>query len=69
MEPSKIPPMMEMMQMDLIHTTLQRPTTPNNLDHVVEEYLRQQGRPLRWAITAVSPQTLTIEAVILKDGS
>ncbi|MCH9055831.1 hypothetical protein L5470_12770 [Synechococcus sp. PCC 6717] len=55
--------------MDLIHTTLQRPTTPNNLDHVVEEYLRQQGRPLRWAITAVSPQTLTIEAVILKDGS
>lgn len=57
---------MATMQMELIHATLDRPSGSSNLVQVVEEYLRQQGIPLRWAITAVSPQTITIEAVILQ---
>ncbi len=60
---------MSILQTEFIHTTLVRPHPTEALDQVVESYLRQQGQPLRWAITAVSPQTLTIEAVILKYGN
>ncbi|XFA73848.1 hypothetical protein RYO59_002107 [Thermosynechococcaceae cyanobacterium Okahandja] len=56
------------MQTVFIHTTLERPSCPEGLDHLIEEYLRQQGVPLRWAVTAVSGQTMTIEAVLLKTG-
>ena len=32
----------------------------------IDETLRQQGEPLRWAVTEVKDQKATVEAVVLK---
>lgn len=42
--------------------------TPKELQRVIEAELREQGEPLRWAISSVdvSKQTCTVEAVVTK---
>jgi len=42
--------------------------TPTELQKVVEEELKKQGEPLRWAITSVDieKQSCTVEAVVTK---
>jgi len=34
----------------------------------IESALRRHGEPLRWAITAVTDQQATVEAVVTVDG-
>lgn len=37
-----------------------------DLQAEIEETLREQGEPLRWAVTDVTSDTATVEAVVLK---
>jgi hypothetical protein len=39
----------------------------SSLRHTIESILKQQGEPLRWAITAVSAEGIQVEAVILQE--
>jgi hypothetical protein len=38
-----------------------------DLHQVIQTHLKQQGEPLRWAITAVKDGVVAIEAVVLQD--
>ena len=42
--------------------------SPGPLRQQILDVLNTHGRPLRWAITAVSEDVLSIEAVLLVDG-
>jgi hypothetical protein len=43
---------------DLINTDLQQ---------AIQEHLKTQGEPLRWAITAVEDKMVSLEAVVLQN--
>ena len=44
--------------------------TPVQLQQKIESQLKQEGEPLRWAVTAVDKekQTATVEAIVTKEG-
>ncbi|MGF1589180.1 MAG: hypothetical protein ACFCU7_08050 [Pleurocapsa sp.] len=44
--------------------------TPLQLEQKIESQLRQQGEPLRWAVTKIDKekQTATVEAIVTKEN-
>ncbi|URR34502.1 hypothetical protein NBE99_07555 [Thermosynechococcus sp. HN-54] len=54
------------MQTEFIRITLPRHPLPQPLHDSIEQALQDHGQPLRWAITALTPTELTVEAVVLK---
>ncbi len=44
--------------------------TPLQLEQKIESQLRQQGEPLRWAVTKIDQekQTATVEAIVTKEN-
>jgi hypothetical protein len=55
-------PLVTGLVLQCLHLQLDRPSAP--LRPAIEAALAQQGRPLRWAITAASEEQLWIEAVV-----
>lgn len=62
---------------DLIMTThfitaeIDLQATPQALQAEIETQLQKSGEPLRWAITAVNPETQTaqVEAIVTRSGA
>jgi len=54
--------------MKLVALELRLTRKPGSLLSQVEVALADQGRPLRWAITAVSGEELQIEAVVVQES-
>ncbi len=55
------------MTTDFITIELPMPPSVRQLHHAIDQALRAFGEPLRWAITRVTPQTVEIEAVVIRE--
>jgi len=68
MKPSLANTKSETAAMKLVALELRLTRKPGSLLSQVEVALADQGRPLRWAITAVSGEELQIEAVVVQES-
>lgn len=51
-----------------IAAEVERQETPQELQQAIEAKLREQGEPLRWAITHTSADKVQVEAVVVADA-
>jgi hypothetical protein len=50
-----------------ITAEVEQQASPEALQETITAQLKEQGEPLRWAITAVDEETAHVEAVVLAD--